>query len=237
MELQANLNKRVVVCLNAGNYLQNFVYDQDEGEWVAGQLAILKAESHPESKLTASYGGGKRYVFFQNPSAEIQEILANEDGIWKPSRTFSTSKPALGASLAAVILKDGVHVFYSHTDKSIHQVSLQGGKSTGKSRLRNDFWIREVHRVNIVLDSLVPYTDDGSSKSNIVVAPKDSSFGLEYLNAKNECYVLADGKSTKTGEITADGFQPVKGEQCYRPCGGGGNRGPIIIYGGTVIFY
>lgn len=121
-----------MVCLNGKNQLQNYEYDADEGEWVAGNLDKLHLAVHPKTTISATYGNNAGHIYFQNPSGKIQEVVYR-DGNWKASNVISANQLEFGALLASAIVQDKAHVFYTHPDHSIHQVIVKGDESHGKS--------------------------------------------------------------------------------------------------------
>jgi hypothetical protein len=122
-----------VICLDEGNFLQDYQYDEELGEWDRGQLSILKKKAHPDTKIATTYENGKRRVYFQNEASEIQEVQADKDGIWKVSQAFPNAKPVNGAGLAACTVADSVRVFYVNQDDTIHQIIIKGEEWTGKA--------------------------------------------------------------------------------------------------------
>jgi len=200
---------RIVFCLDEGNYLQDYELNPDEGEWIPGQLDVLKAAAHPNTRIAASCDKEKR-VYFQNPSTEIQEALTGDGGVWKLSSSLPASKPVVSTSLAVIALPDSVYAFYASQDGSIHQLAF-----------KNSGWT----------DAVLVDTNDGNVKTSIsVITPESSEKGLsvQYLNAKGECFVSKGGKSEKIGDVVKGDFHPNTNAQAYR----GRSRGPIIIFNG-----
>jgi len=183
--------KRITICLDEGNFLQDYQYDEDLGEWVAGQLNILKAKAHSDTKIAVTYKDGKCHVYFQNEASEIQEVQTDKDGIWRVSQAFPISKPVDG-EFAACTVANSIRVFYVNQDNSIYQIIIEDGKWTGE---------------------LVPKTNDGSPKNIITVNPKGNSFTLQFTDPKNDCFAITDGEIIKIGAYTENGFQPVNSAQ------------------------
>lgn len=118
--------QRHVICLNAKNQLQDYEYDADEGEWLAGNLHKLQLTAHPKTTISATYGNWAGRLYFQNPSGKIQEVV-HRHGKWKPSNGYSAHQLEFGAYLASAVVQDTAHVFYTHPDHSIHQVIVKEG--------------------------------------------------------------------------------------------------------------
>lgn len=124
--------QRHVICLNEKNQLQDYEYDADEGEWIAGKLHDLKLTAHPKTTISTTYGKNAGHVYFQTPAGKIQEVVLHADGKWKPSAASSPYQPDFGARLASAILQETAHVFYTHPDHSIHKIVVKGDEWKGE---------------------------------------------------------------------------------------------------------
>lgn len=182
-------DNRTVFCLDNANYLQDYQFNAEEGEWMPGQLSLLKIAAHPSSRIAVD---GKR-LYFQTPSVWLQEVLVGEDGLWKLSEPLP-AKPVVGTSLAAIAVPDGAYAFYTHQDNSIHQAAFRNGGWT---------------------DTLLG-GDDGSEKTSIRVISSEHEFGVRYQNAMGECFDCQSGRSEKIGDIVDGKFRPINNAQAFQ---------------------
>lgn len=176
---------RAFYCLNDENILQDFEFLSDTGEWTPGQLSMAKVVAAPNTKVAGTYtNGGSIYIFYQDPSGQIQSVSNGAGSHWQPLIGLPSTTPVDGASIYAISMNDSIHVFYAHKDNSIHALILSGNK-----------WS----------DAKEPLTDAGSAKSYIFAVVDDDGYSLEFRDAEKKLYILEDSKLTYMGWFTEEG--------------------------------
>ncbi|RYP39596.1 hypothetical protein DL767_002144 [Monosporascus sp. MG133] len=187
----ADKNKVLALAMNGDGVLQDFIYDDIEGEWKLGNLRNASVAAREDAEFTAASDKTHTYVFAVTKPNQIGGIVvtssATGSGGFSPPKTLSVAHPAQNASLFAVAVDGTINAFYSHADSSIHKLTLVNGE-----------W----------QDSQIQQTNDGTKKFNIAAAAKAGGGGytLQWANDKQEVFsLLADGKLIKYGDITNEG--------------------------------
>jgi len=189
---------RSVIYVNDDNTLQDYRYSEIDGEWDwdAGDIGRLKVATHPDSKLTAIYKGGRRLLYFQSPSGDLTEIQYLNSS-WSTPVVLPGAKPSPGTGLSAIATPDGVRIFYHHPSNSIHQAAFEGGS-----------W----------KDNPLPNTSNASPNSRILTI----GFGDQYIvyfqasdNTLQSLRHLNNEQDTLTalGTMGPEGFKPHSAKQ------------------------
>ncbi|KAL1961717.1 hypothetical protein VTN77DRAFT_1117 [Rasamsonia byssochlamydoides] len=191
-------NKRAIYCLDEGNILQDFEFDEDTAEWTPGQLASFGVEAAPDTKFaTVAHPEDETiYVFSQGSSGQIQALRGEHDW-WGIVVGLPLTDPLPGASIHAVSVKGAIRVFYAHRDNSVHELVL----------LEDGTW----------RDSQVPLTDSASPKSHIVAWVESDECFLRFADGNGSAWVLKDGELVLVGRLTENGFQPEGDAEGHGP--------------------
>lgn len=92
----------------------------------------MQAKALAEGEIAAAYDSSSGWVvFYRGAGGELNVVSSALDGTWKAPLALDIAKPTAHASLFAVKIGSSVHGFYSHDDKSIHKLVLEGGQWKG----------------------------------------------------------------------------------------------------------
>ncbi|RAL00075.1 fucose-specific lectin FleA [Aspergillus ibericus CBS 121593] len=187
--------QREIYCLDEENYLQAYAFDEDSWEWQPGTLDGLRILVASNTHLAAiSTEDGFDRVFFQLPEGQLGMIARRDGQGWQKSSLPPTT-PADGASLFALGVEDGVRLFYSHKDCSIHQLAWDGRD-----------WA----------DSEVPQTGGILQKSHIFAQQQGSGINIQFCDEDARVYVLKDGNLSRLGFVFQGRLKKDKDAQSDR---------------------
>lgn len=122
------------MCLAEGDFLQDYVYNEQEDEWAPGGLleAHVVARDGPEIAAAVDKSG-RLFAFCLAESGALLVLSANSiGGTWGPPEMLSEARPAEKASIFATAVDGAVHAFYAHKDLSIHETVLAGSEWKGQ---------------------------------------------------------------------------------------------------------
>ncbi|EPS35649.1 hypothetical protein H072_10945 [Dactylellina haptotyla CBS 200.50] len=175
--------KRNFYCIDEHGVLQDFQFDDEEGEWQPGELAAVGAKPALKSDIAVVAGpqDGGVQIFFQHVDGEIQSVQCDATGAWCSPSILPPVEPSADLSIYAINSDAVIHVFYTSQDNSIHELVF------------GNEWI----------DSKIPHTESALKKHALKAVPYEDGYLIQFNqfnDVDEEVYTVYKEEVTLVGK-------------------------------------